>query len=295
MKNIIVFLCMFVIVVGVYIFYHADNSIDPVYDEDMSDDELCEFLQSKWLRSDAIELDDIQITNFLQELIIDKGAMINDSQKSSLVHSFTSFLHHLRTGDFEDFMAFRNPDFYSFDKRMVRRVSYNHRVLSGVWDGLSRIEISPIWAGMSDSEKTNIFTSIDDYDKIKALHFSDTLIRFKSLRYNSVHMNIRKWKTKHADILNANQYYPDAHIVLHGSTPVRYNNAPIDVLKKYGGIIWARFRAAYDSDDYLNYVFPIQIALYWSPDDSRWIAAESSIVAAPKSVRGDNYTPSVFF
>ncbi len=73
-------------------------------------------------------------------------------------------------------------------------------------------------------------------------------------------------------------------------------------MKKHRGIEWARFRVGYDAIGLNGFVSAIELTLYWSPDEKRWLAGECLSVGVPKSLLSKAYLsenmdmhPNIYF
>ncbi len=300
LKQLFVGVLITMIVVLVFIFIYRDDDIDPMmpdFPPNTSTEEKSEYFQKKWLKMKSAELDNPGTTNLIGKLVQEKASHLQPSQQFSLTQKLTSWLYQLKTGSFEDFLAFRDPDGYQFSTTALKVASYKLYKQTRNLDGLSDDEKYEAWNSLTDKEKIDLLDKTSNKEKLELLHAAYTNVRFDSLRADSIHLNVRNWKTKvdASDVMNPFNFYPDGILSFHKHTPIRYRTKPAEVMKKHWGVEWARFRAGYDSPDYEGYVFAIQLALYWSPDEKRWLGAYCCISIPPDSVLGERVTPRIYF
>ena len=300
-KQLFVGVLITMIVVLVFIFIYRDDDIDPMPDFPpglRTTAQKEEFVQKKWRKMEKIALDRSDATNLVKRLVQEKGSILTPLQKTLLEEKLTAWFYQLKTGAYEDFMSFKEPDYYEFNEEFnPGQVAYGRLLQTGVWDGLSWKERLKAWGSVSKEEINKIWVNLTNDEKIEALHRYNTSLRFDSIRIESIHLNVRKWRQRVKEVLSPyHRFYPGGGSLIHSDTPLKYRVKPIDVMKKHWGIEWARFRAGYDSLDYEGYVFAIQLALYWSPDEKRWLAGEGHMVNAPRYVwDGKSGTPRIFF
>lgn len=307
LKQLFVGVLITMMVVLVLIFIYRDDDIDPMmpdFPPNTSTEEKSEYFQKKWQGMEKIALDSPEATNLVKRLVQEKASHLQPSQQFSLTQKLTSWLYQLKSGSFEDFLAFRDPNGYQFSTAALKVASYNLYKQTRDLDGLSDDEKYEAWNSLTDKEKIDLLDKTSDKEKLELLHAAYTNVRFDSLRADSIHLNVRNWKTKvdASDVMNPFNFYPDGILSFHKHTPIRYRTKPADVMKKHWGIEWARFRAGYDSPDYEGYVFAIQLALYWSPDEERWLAGECLSVGVPNSLLSKAYLsenmdmrPNIYF
>ncbi len=184
-------------------------------------------------------------------------------QQVKLAEKLTSWFYYLKTSSYEDFIVFRELDY---------------------WDPPGRKGLR--WAaGRLHQGNTNALDHLPESEWTEAWHDAFTTLHFDSLRVNSIHFNVRKWRRNMGRMLQPFLFYPGNASVYKGSKShiktkkpiIGYRIKPADVLKKHGGIEWARFRAGYDTVGYKGYISAVELALYWSPDEERWLAGECRV------------------
>ena len=270
LKQFFALMVVVAVILVIYLFMYQDDDVDPMHNfpPGLTTKERCEMIQKEWLKMEKLALDSSGMTNLVGKLVQEKGSDLNLEQQIKLAEKLTSWLYQLKTASFEDFMAFRKPDYYNIGEKVMGYVSSYYG---------------------KDPEGLN---KLSDRQKVKALHHFGTTIRFDSLRKDSIHFNVRNWKgrQKTKDVLDWSRFYPDAGTsekTYRDRAQLQYRVKPINVWKKYRGVEWTRFRAGFDAPNVGGYVFAIQIALYWTPDEKRWLPGEFFMVLAPPEALGN--------
>ena len=260
-KQLFVGVLITMMVVLVFIFIYRDDDIDPVmpdFPPGLSQEEKVKIVQKKWQGMEKIALDSPEATNLVKRLVEEKGDILTPLQKSLLEEKLTAWFYQLKTGAYEDFMAFREPDHNDIPLSSLRYI-----------------------AGKLHGGDTNALDNLPKSEWLKPVQQYWTTIRFDSLGIDSIHFNVRKWKQRTENMLKPFLFYPGPSRVSMGARlgkdnkpVIGYRVQPIDVQKKHWGIEWARFRAGYDISGYEGFVLAVELAMYWSPDEKRWLPGE---------------------
>ena len=269
-KKLLIGVGITAIAVTICIFIYRDDDIDPAtmaFPEGMSEEQKVEIVQKRWLKMEKLALDSMGTTNLIKKLVQKEGSSLNSVQQAKLAEKLTSWLYVLKTGKYEDFMAFREPDYWNIGLGAVRFAAQRLHGDRNALDHLPKSE----WNKAS-------------YEALTTLHFD-------SIRVDSIHFNVRKWRQRVEKMLKPYQFYPGGSHAYKGNAfniktkkpVIGYHVKPIDVMKKHWGIEWARFRAGCDTVGYKGYISAVELALYWSPDEERWLAGECRVSSVPSS------------
>ena len=290
MRNFFIIVSLIVLLLSILYFIYRDNDIEPllVYPSGLTTDEKIDFIQRHWEKSDILGLDDSSITNYINDMIDNKGKYLSSNQKLLLSNKLTSWFIKLKSGSYEDYIAFRELD-YDGGYDMMKWISDWIHAHPGALDHI-REEDRPKYTH-------DFLTTLREEDRPKYVHDFFTTLRFESIRVDTAHLNVRNWKSRIDDMLQSGTLYPGSNIRAKGNAvstktgkPLRgYNIKPKDVIVKHSGVDWAVFRAAFDTRGFMGFIGSVELALYWSPEDNRWLVGEAQYSSVP-----DRYLPEEF-
>ncbi len=205
--------------------------------------------QIRWKRMSHVELDSREMTNIIADIVASNSREISENQRVSLADKLTNWLYYLSSGDLESYLTFRDPDYYGVD--------------SGIDD-----------IANDYSEISNSYSNYID---------SGAFVRFHSFIPDSVLVDVRGSQSKISGLINSSDYAPGGYVVYQygkQKSKFKYYRSPKDVYDLNGSVAWAKFCLALVSSDYV-FVINMQLALYWSPEDSKWQLGELSISMPP--------------
>ena len=258
LKQFFALMAIVAVILVVYIFIRRDDNIDPmpVFPPGMDTKEKVEMIQKHWRGLEKLDMDSSGITNLVGKLVREKASHLPSGQQLALAEKLTSWFYYLKTGTYEDFLAFRKPDYWNVSLKGVK------------------------WYASALYGNTNAFDHLPESEWTRAAYEFLSTSRYDSIRVGSIHFNVLpNRKTRTEDVLKPLLFYPGATTVHEGNSTnifgdpiIGYRVKPADVLKKHRGIEWARFRAGYDIVGYKGFICAIELALYWSPDEKRWLS-----------------------
>lgn len=315
LKQLFVGVLITMIVVLVFIFIYRDDDIDPMmpdFPPGLSQEEKVKIVQKEWQRMEKIVLDSPEATNLVKRLVEEKSSILTPLQKTLLEEKLTAWFYQLKTGSYEDFMAFREPDYWNVSQSRQDSIkhAFNWWVLNKSNGDASALNSLPEAFRMFRQSDTNALDHLPKSKWPRVVHDFQTTLRLDSIRVDSIHFNVRKWRQRVESMLKPFLFYPGNSRASQGNRfhiktkepIIGYHVKPIDVMKKHWGIEWARFRAGYDPIGFDGFVSAIELALYWSPDEKRWLAGECLSVGVPKSLLSKAYLsenmdmrPNIYF
>lgn len=184
----------------------------------MPEEQKVEIVQKCWLKIKKLALDSLGTTNLIEELVQKEGSSLNSVQQAKLAEKLTSWLYVSKTGKYEDFMAFCEPDYWNMSLDSLR------------------------WAsGKLPQGNTNALDHLPESEWSRVVHDYQTTIRFASLQVNSIHFNLRKWKQRKEDMRKAFLFYSGNSVFVKESrfnletkqSTIGYRAKPADILKKH--------------------------------------------------------------
>jgi hypothetical protein len=226
--------------------------------------------QQHWQGSELFPIPSPKLTQRLGILVDAQKPKLNEQQRSQLTASIEKWFTVLRSGSYEDFVAFRNPDSFSFNARQLRYAS------------------SVLYKDPTTLEKQS------DQEKAEVLFKLFTTITFDGLWANSLSVtNLTLTGTNSANP-NPFEYYPGVMLDLHKSSAVRYTTTPAELIREVGRVQWAIVKAAFHSQKRRDFAIALQLSLYWSSSDSAWKPAECFMTCLGKPGH-KGLDPTIYF
>lgn len=117
------------IVVLVFILLYRDDDIDPMLDFllGLSQEGKVKIIQKKCQGMEKIDLDSSEATNLVKRLVQEKSAILTLLQKTLLEEKLTAWFYQLKTSSYEDFMAFREPDYWNVSQNSQDSIKHTFK------------------------------------------------------------------------------------------------------------------------------------------------------------------------
>ncbi len=236
-----------------------------VYDQE-------EDIQTIWRQSESVPLANGGASQLVEEIVKTHKDTLSDKQMSRLLAKIDQWHEYLHSGSFESLVTFRNPAKYKVNPKTREFVSYK---LHGNPDGLDHL--SP-------------------EDQVRAIQGFAMQLRFVAIRQGTVKLGVREFKTSAEKKLDPFKFYPGGGIRYGKSSSLITEESPDNAFKQGDGIIRAWLQAGYDSTKFGEFIFPVQVSLFWSPKRQDWIAEDCFMSIIPRGELGENENdPTIYF
>lgn len=229
-------------------------------------------LQSSWKSGPTSRIPSSEVNELIAGLIDAHGNSLTPQQKTLLSSKLTGWLSAVASGDFNDFLAFRNPEIFTFPEPVLEHAATRQQI-----DSRRVVE-------MTDIEKAELV--FKQLNNITAATLANDSMK--------IHIGVH---TKGTHINDTSGFDPAGHYpagFLKSGQFLGYQTKPDDVAAKEGRVTWAAFSVAVQQNSHHQELLPIHLTLYWDVFRNEWKPWECYVSITGPSREGE-LTPSLFF
>ena len=127
-----------------------------------------------------------------------------------LEEKLTAWFDKLKTGSYENFIAFREPGYWNVSQSRQDSIkhAFDWRILNksnGDVEGLNSLPEAFRIFRQSDA---NALDQLPESDWSRVVHNFQTTLRLDFIRVDSIHFNVRKWRQRVEKMLKSFLFYP---------------------------------------------------------------------------------------
>ncbi len=271
MKRIYIFAGLTVLV-SLILFMQCDSRTESRSLGDLLHKETEDRAQALLNECDFVDIKSASVTNRIAEEIGERAGFLSRQQSLMLGQRINQWLLWLDSGDFEDFQSFRDWDIIDFE--------FDVEESELEWLGLEEPGTYN-WREMMVSDN-EISGDESDIEVVGIMHDRQHTIVFDSVCIDSIRLIVSESNSQLSNVIDPFSYHPGVHQMhYHHLSKLKYNANPRDVIDSEGRIVWASIGVALKSPTTTTYAVPVQLALFWSPMDERWLASELCLGAIP--------------